>query len=196
VKLANKKNSHPELVEGRKLAMQRDDWRSRRSLLALALLPLAACGFHPLYSEAVQREENPQLAGIIVEPIPDRYGQQLEWELREALNPEGLTVKPLYRLVVGVQVQRIDLGIQRDATSTRGRVDAYATLTLADVNTGRKIYASRAQSTSAFNILQDGYASEVAEEDARTRTARDLTDQIRLRLVLFLRDRPTTPVKS
>jgi hypothetical protein len=65
----------------------------RRSMLALALLPLAACGFHPLYSEAVQRDENPQLAGIIVSQIPDRYGQQLELALREALNPEGLSVK-------------------------------------------------------------------------------------------------------
>jgi LPS-assembly lipoprotein len=176
--------------------MQRHHWRSRRSLLALALLPLAACGFHPLYSEAVQREENPQLAGIIVEPIPDRYGQQLELALRESLNPEGLTVKPLYRLVVGVQVQRIDLGIQRDATSTRARVDAYATLTLVDARSNRKIYVSRTQSTSDFNILQDGYAAEVAEEDARARTVRDLTDQIRLRLALFLRDRPTAPLKS
>jgi LPS-assembly lipoprotein len=193
---AKRKIPHYELVEGRKLAMQRHHWCSRRSLLALGLLPLAACGFHPLYSEAVQREENPQLAGIIVEPIPDRYGQQLELALREALNPEGLNVKPLYRLVVGVQVQRIDLGIQRDATSTRGRVEAYATLTLVDVKTHRRIYASRTQSTSAFNVLQDAYAAEVAEEDARTRTVQDLTDQIRLRLALFLRDRPTAPINS
>jgi LPS-assembly lipoprotein len=172
-----------------------DRW-PRRSLLALALLPLAACGFHPLYSEAVQRQENPQLAGIMVTPIPDRYGQQLELALREALNPEGLTVKPLYRLDVGVQIQRIDLGIQRDASSARGRINAYATLSLFDVATNRQIYVSRTQSTSAFNILQDGYAAEVAEEDARTRTVRDLTDQIRLRLALFLRDRPTAPLKS
>jgi LPS-assembly lipoprotein len=176
--------------------MQPHHWRSRRSLLALGLLPLAACGFHPLYSEAVQRKENPKLAGIIVEPIPDRYGQQLELALREALNPKGLDVKPLYRLVVGVRVQRIDLGIQRDATSTRGRVEAYATLTLVDVKTNHEIYASRTQSTSAFNILQDGYAAEVAEEDARARTVHDLTDQIRLRLALFLRDRPTVPLNS
>jgi LPS-assembly lipoprotein len=178
------------------LALKRHHWRSRRNLLALALLPLAACGFHPLYSKAVQREENPQLAGIIVVPIADRYGQQLELALREALNPEGLDVKPLYQLVVGVNVTRIDLGIQRDASSTRGRIDAYATLTLVDVKTSRKIYTSLAQSTSAFNILQDGYAAEVAEEDARTRTVRDLTDQIRLRLALFLRDRRTVPLKS
>jgi LPS-assembly lipoprotein len=168
----------------------------RRSLLALALLPLAACGFHPLYSEAVQREENPQLAGIIVSQIPDRYGQQLELALREALNPEGLRVKPLYRLNIGVTVQRIDLGIQRDASSTRGRINAYATFTLYDVTTNHQIYVSRTQSTSAFNILQDAFAAEVAEEDARTRTVRDLTDQIRLHLALFLRNRPTAPLKS
>jgi LPS-assembly lipoprotein len=176
--------------------MCRHHWRIRWSLLALALLPLAACGFHPLYSEAVQRQENPRLAGVIVSPIPDRYGQELELSLRESLNPEGLTVKPLYRLIVNVQVQRIDLGIQRDASSTRGRINAFAALTLVDVKTGRQIYVSRTQSTSAFNILQDGYAAEVAEEDARTRTVRDLADQIRLRLALFLRDRPTTPLKS
>jgi LPS-assembly lipoprotein len=168
----------------------------RRTLLALALLPLAACGFHPLYSEAVQRQASPQLAGIIVTQIPDRYGQQLELALREALNPEGLSVKPLYRLDVGIQVQRIDLGIQRDASSTRGRINAYATLTLYDIKTNRQIYTSRTQSTSAFNILQDAFAAEVAEEDARTRTVHDLSDQISLRLALFLRNRPTAPLKS
>jgi LPS-assembly lipoprotein len=192
------KKIHPylESVERRKLASQRHHWRSRRSLLALALLPLAACGFHPLYSEAVRRQENPQLAGIVVDPIPDRYGQQLELALREALNPEGLTVKTLYRLTVGVQVQHIDLGIQRDASSTRGRINVYAVLSLIDAKTGRRIYGSSTQSTSAYNILQDGYAAEVAEEDARTRTVRDLADQIRMRLTLFLRDRPTAPLTS
>jgi LPS-assembly lipoprotein len=176
--------------------MCRHHWRIRWSLLALALLPLAACGFHPLYSEAVQRQENPRLAGVIVSPIPDRYGQELELSLRESLNPEGLTVKPLYRLIVNVQVQRIDLGIQRDASSTRGRINAFAALTLVDVKTGRQIYVSRTQSTSAFNILQDGFAAEVAEQDARARTVRDLADQIHMRLALFLRDRPTAPLAS
>jgi LPS-assembly lipoprotein len=176
--------------------MQRHHWRSRRSLLALALLPLAACGFHPLYSEAEQRHDNPLLAGIIVSQIPNRYGQQLELALREALNPEGLTVKPLYRLDVGLIVQRVDLGIQRDASSTRGRINAYATLTLLDTKSGHQIYRSQTQSNAAFNILQDGFAAEVAEDDARTRTVRDLAEQIRMRLALFLRDRQTASLKS
>lgn len=153
-------------------------------------LALGGCGFQPLYSEAVDEREEPALAGIIVEPIPDRYGQELELSLREALNPEGLAVKPRFRLKVTVISTREDLGIQRDASSTRGRVDVYATLYLYELPSGKQIYTSRTQSTSAFNILQDAYAAQVAEDDARTRTVRDLTQEIRTRLVLFLRDRP------
>jgi LPS-assembly lipoprotein len=163
---------------------------SRRSLLGLALLPLAGCGFHPLYSEAVRRREDPELASILIAPIKDRYGQELELALREELNPEGLDVKPRYQLRVGVTTIRSDLGIQRDASSTRARIDAYATLILTEFPGGKRIYTSRTQSTSAFNILEDGYAAQVAEEDARTRTVRDLAEEIRTRLALFLRDQP------
>lgn len=167
------------------------DRLSRRALLAAALLPLAGCGFHPLYGEATQRRENPELASIVVQPIRDRYGQQLELALREALNPQGLDVKPRFELEVGVTTIRSDLGIQRDASSTRARIDAYATVYLSEFPGGKRIYTSRAQSTSAFNILQDGYAAQVAEEDARTRTVRELADEIRTRLALFLRDQLT-----
>lgn len=163
---------------------------SRRAVLALPLAALAGCGFHPLYGEAFERTESPELAGIVVAPISDRYGQQLELELREALNPEGLAVKPLYRLQVSVITSRLDLGIQRDASSTRGRIDAYVTFILFEVATNKQIYASRTQSTSAFNIQQDAYAAQVAEDDARTRTVRDLAREIRTRLALFLRDQP------
>ena len=162
---------------------------SRRLAFALLLLPLAGCGFHPLYGEAAQLREAPELAGVVVAPIPDRYGQELELSLREALNPEGLEVKPRYRLQVVILSTRSDLGIQRDASATRGRVDVYATFTLLELPAGKQIYASRAQSTSAFNILQDAYAAQIAEDDARSRTVTDLTNEIRTRLLLFLRDR-------
>ena len=58
---------------------------------------------------------------------------------------------------------------------------------LTDFKTGKSVYTSRTQSTSSFNILQDAYAAQVAEEDARTRTVRDLTAEIRTRLALFVR---------
>jgi LPS-assembly lipoprotein len=160
---------------------------SRRALLSLLLLPLGGCGFHPLYGEETLAADEPALAAIVVLPIPDRIGQQLELSLREALNPHGISVEPRYRLATRLVQIGANLGIQRDATSTRGRVDVYVTMILTDFKTGKSVYSSRSQSTSSFNILQDAYAAQVAEEDARTRTVRDLTAEIRTRLALFVR---------
>ncbi len=129
-------------------------------------------------------------------PIRNRVGQQLELSLREVLNPQGLAVKERYKLYVTLQVTRVDLGIQADNTSVRGRVDAYAGLRLVLIEGNKTAYTSRAQSTADFNIPEDAYAAEVAEEDARTRTVRDLTAEIRTRLSLFLRDLPKAAQKS
>ncbi len=159
---------------------------SRRGLLA-STLALGACGFHPLYGDERAAVDEPALAAIRVLPIAERLGQQLELELREALNPQGERTKTLYNLVTLLTQARVDLGIQRDASSTRGRVDVYATITLTDAKSSKVIYTGRVQSTSSFNILTDGYAAQVAEDDARARTVRDLTAEIRTRLTLVLR---------
>ncbi len=165
-------------------------WWSRRALLPLLLLlPLGACGFRPLYAEREEASSEPALATIKVLPIKDRIGQMLEMSLRESFNPRGIAVDPRYTLSVTLAVSRFDLGIQRDASATRGRVDVYATIQLADAQSGKAVYNSRAQSTSSFNILDDAYAAQVAEDDARARTVRDLSDEIRTRMALFLRSR-------
>ena len=162
---------------------------SRRAMLALGLLPLAGCGFHPLYAKSQEAEYEPELAAIKVAPIADRIGQQLELSLREAFNPRGVDVEPRYTLNITLILSRIDLGIQRDASATRGRVDVTAAIILADSSTAKILYQSRTKSTSSFNVVDDAYASHIAEDDARTRTVRDLTDEIRTRLAFYLRQR-------
>ena len=172
------------------MSCSRSSHPSRRRLLALLMLPLAGCGFHPLYAEREEAANEPALAAIKVLPIRDRIGQQLEWSLREALNPSGLAVEPRFDLTVALQLTRVDLGIQRDASSTRGRVDANALFTLREIKTGRILISqSQVRSTSSFNILQDAYAAQVSEDDARTRTVRDVTAEIRTRLALYMRER-------
>jgi LPS-assembly lipoprotein len=161
---------------------------SRRAILLPLLALLGGCGFHPLYGESAQASYEPELATIRVMPIPDRIGQQLAMSLRDALNPSGEPVPQRYNLSIALVTSEADLGIQRDASATRGRVDVYATFQLSDSRTGKPVYHGRTQTTSAYNIVNDAFAAEMADEDARSRTVRDLTDEIRLRLSLFLRD--------
>lgn len=160
---------------------------SRRAFAALLVLALAGCGFHPLYSEREEAIDEPALAAIKVLPIKDRIGQMLEFALRESFNPRGVSVATRYRLAITLRVSRYDLGLQRDASSSRARVDVTAIFVLADANSGESIYRGSTATTSAFNITDDAYAAQVAEEDARARTVRDLSDEIRTRLSLFLR---------
>ena len=152
----------------------------------LFLLLLGGCGFHPLYAENALADDEPALATVKVLPIKDRIGQMLELSLRASFNPRSMVVEPRYRLAVALIVTRVDLGIQRDATATRGRVDVQASIQLLDAKDGKPAYTSHAQSTAEFNILNDAYAAEVAEEDARARTVRDLSEEIRARVALFL----------
>jgi LPS-assembly lipoprotein len=161
---------------------------SRRALLALPLLPLlSGCGFHPMYSEEEAEIVDPVLAAVSVLPIPNRDGQKLSFLLREKLNPDGVSAKKIYELQVTMSLTRLDLGIQRDATSIRGRIDLRAAIALRDINTHRVLYSSNAYSSSDFSILEDAYAAQVGEDDARERTLRDMSNEIRLRLAIFLR---------
>jgi len=156
--------------------------------LLLLMLPLAACGFHPLYAESRRAADEPALAAIAVQPIADRMGQQLELSLREQLNPRGLSVEHRYRLSVTLYVSRADLGIQRDATATRGQVNVTANIVLADAKTAKVLYRGSAHSLSAFNVVNDAFAAQVAQDDSDSRAVRDLADEIRTRLAIFLQE--------
>jgi LPS-assembly lipoprotein len=159
-------------------------WSRRTLLLALAAAPLAGCGFHPLYGGQTAGEYDPLLASIKVEPIRDRDGQLLELALRERLNPRGVDVQQRYTLGVALTLVREDLGIQRNATSTRAEILADADYTIN--GQGLRI-AGRSHTVSAFNLQNDAWAATVAENDARERAIDQLADAIVTQLTLWAR---------
>src|SRR5215472_15749365 len=154
--------------------------------LLLLMLPLAACGFHPLYAESRRAADEPALAAIKVMPIADRMGQQLVLSLREQFNPHGVSLETRYQLSVTLAVSRADLGIQRDATATRGQVNVTAIMVLADAKTSKVLYRGSAHSLSAFNVVNDAFAAQVAQDDSDSRAVRDLATEIRTRIAIFL----------
>ena|SRR5689334_15566576 len=173
----------------------RDDgigWSRGKALWCIALLllmlPLAACGFHPLYGESRRVADAPALAAIKVLPIADRIGQQLELSLREQFNPRGLSLEPRYNLSITLAIARADLGIQRDATATRGQVSVTASMVLADAKTAKVLYRGAVHSLSSFNVVNDAFSAQVAQDDSDTRAMRDLADEIHTRVAIFLQE--------
>ena len=159
-------------------------------VLALFALSLSACGWEPLYSDATMERAAPQLAAIKVQPIKDHIGQLLEWSLREGFNPDGLEAKQKYALHVVLTIRQTNQGVEINNAATRGMINATAEFSLTTLDNKKTLYRSRTQSLTDFNILDDAYASQVAQGDAEKRAVRDISDEIQTRLTLFLRDNP------
>jgi LPS-assembly lipoprotein len=161
----------------------------RLAWLAIPLLlssALSGCGWAPLYADPASGPADAALRAVRVAPIAERIGQKLELGLRESLNPSGESAKQRYLLRTTLIVQRTDLGILTQGAGTRGRLDVFADYILNDIVSGAQLTAGRSHVAESFDILANGYANVVAEDDARTRAIEELRRDLVERLTLFL----------
>lgn len=159
-----------------------------RLLLCLAV---AGCGYHPLYGQhgADNASVVDEMALIRIEAIPDRIGQQMYNMLRERLNPYGKPEEPKYALSVAITETRENLFLERDETATRANLTLKASFILRRLDDSSVVVTGSSRSVSSYDILSSQFASVVSQEDARERTARAISDDIRTRLALALQPR-------
>ena len=168
------------------------DSTRRRFLTAASLFLLGAglegCGFQPLYGQRNEEGESKvagDLGQILILPIGHRAGQQLHNYLRDRINPSGQPAKPDYALSVQLSERIDELGIELDATATRARLTMIAEYALLKLPDQKPVFRSVARFTNSFDILEDPYATQVAEFDARNQSLVALSDQMRLRLAAY-----------
>jgi hypothetical protein len=164
------------------------------TLLALGLSTLAGCGgWVPLYADPVSVPADESLREISVAPISERIGQNLAWALRESLNPTGIPTPQKYVLRTTLLTARSALGVQSYGLGTVGKLDIYATYTLADGKTNAALLTATSHVAESFDILANEYAAIVAEEDAGTRAVEELRRDILTQLTIFMRHRAAAP---
>jgi len=171
----------------------------RRRLLALVLcapLLLGACGFHPLYEQHHESGFDADLATVKVGLIPNRIGQELAISLRDTFNPDGKSVPTRYLLEVNLVTQRQDLGIRADATAVRSEMIVLAYYKMTDVNSHQQVVSGSTRATSAFDVGNDGYATQVAQQNAVERALEEVADDLRERITLYIRSHRTTASRS
>ncbi|MBN8899053.1 MAG: hypothetical protein J0H35_12855, partial [Rhodospirillales bacterium] len=96
----------------------------RRLLLGAAMLPLAGCGFQPVYMPTASGKPGPaarELSAINVGIIPDRSGQLLRQALQARLADDGGTPQH-YDLAVSFGIVSDVIGIQANNLATRVRL--------------------------------------------------------------------------
>jgi len=174
--------------------------------LATAAPLLSACGWKPLYGNASTGPSgtatvDAHLAGVAIkEPFWERdaapFGelseagrakydartsQILHNALRDGMNPYGQPGAPAYTLAI-----KLSESITRTLTADEGdarREDLVlkASFLLSDLK-GTQLLKDGARSIISYTVLQDPYTDLEARNDARDRTARQLAEQIKLRI--------------
>ena len=149
---------------------------------------LAGCGYHPLYGRhgADNASSVDEMALIRIEAIPDRIGQQMYNMLRERLNPYGKPEQPKYALSIALTETHENLFLEKDETATRANLTLKASFILRRLDDNSIVVSGSSRSVGSYDILSSQFASVVSEEDARERTARAISDDIRTRLALAL----------
>ena len=163
----------------------------RAVLLGSALVAALALGgcLQPMYGKFAEggADMQSELQAIAIEPIPERMGHYLGDDLIFDLNGTGSHVTPKYRLYVTlsetVQSPLIDTvtGIASSAT-----VIVNADYRLVRAGTGLPVTSGHAFVFKSYDRNSERYGNIRAARDAEIHDAKQLSDQLRIRLAAVL----------
>ena len=173
---------------------------SRREILKSVLLagaaaavaaPLAGCGFRPMYGNASTVSTSsggrvdPQMAGIRIDAIANREGQQLHNALRDRFNPLGQPAESAYTLAVNLTIRTYGALTKSDLSATRRNVELNAFYSLRD-GTDNVVMTDFSVITTGFDEFDDPLNDISAYEDSVRRGLLQLAEQIRTRVAVFM----------
>lgn len=157
-----------------------------RRLAALFLaLPLAACGFQPLYGDVGVASN---LAAIDVVAPEGRAGYLIRESLDDAFagRPAGPAA---YRMDLALNEVRVPRGLRVDNVATRYEMTLTANYRLTELATGAVVKTGTAASTVTYDSADQPYASIAAQQDSQARAAAETARRIQLELAAWFAQR-------
>lgn len=162
----------------------------RAVCVAFVTLTLVGCGFRPLYAVGTTPDGmSTYFNQVFVEPIPGRQGVHLRNQLLDAMTPEGTPSNAAYQLNVQLKDQKEGLAIQENTQITRYNYTLNAKFELKDSVTGKVLDKGTSRAIAAYNVVDSQFGTQSAERDAQERAAREVGEDIRLRLGLYFENR-------
>ena len=158
------------------------------ALLAGAL-PLAGCGFTPLYATPAL---TPALASVeAVLPGTSRTGFLLKEQLGQQFARD--TDEPAhYRLTLTLTEARYPRGVRVNNVANRYELDVNASYSLTDAATAKVLYTGASSVEVSYDSADPPYAGVAANQDGEQRAAAQMAIQIRLALARYF-ERQATP---
>ncbi|MGQ0740935.1 MAG: LPS assembly lipoprotein LptE [Alphaproteobacteria bacterium] len=157
-----------------------------RFLISAALLvPLAACGFHPLYGKIGGKSADVTFQSIYVEAIPERVGYQLRSNLLDLFDAPSAPQGAMYRLRIELRSDEKGLALEETAAVTRYSYRLAARYRLTRAGSTDVLKKGVVYSLTSYDVVQSPYATVVAERDAQDRAAQDIAERLRTELAVY-----------
>ena len=156
----------------------------RTALLLLALMPLSACGLHPLYAGGSGSAVASTLRSVTVAPIAGQSGWLVRNKLVDRLGEAGEGT-PAYRLDVILDDNITAFGLRSDRAATQERRTLRARYQLVDLRNGQVVLDATAGSDAGIDIVSSEYATVAAEQTALENLADIVADQITARVGVY-----------
>lgn len=170
---------------------------SLRVLLAVCCLSLSGCGFKPLYGDHSVGAESAVSSGVEIANIPDREGQRLRNLLIDRMYLKGRPADAPYLLTVTpLKTSLTNLGIRKDATSTRAMLQVSATIKLTERATNTVVLEREVRSVGGYNQLDNQFATLVSKQSVTDHMLEELSDSIVTELALYFTRAGTQPEKT
>ncbi len=152
--------------------------RLARFAMPLLLLPLAACGFTPLYATPGL---TPSLAEVDVVTPQNRVGYLLQEQLADELGHRA-GVAPRYQLTCTARQIRIPRGVRVNNVANRYEMNLTVNYILRTAGGTRVLLQGAAPVIVEYDSPDAPYAGVTAERDGEERAANQAAIQIRLAL--------------
>ncbi len=165
------------------------------------VLPLAGCGFHPLY-ETPDAASGTASAGVIaslsqidVGLMPDRSGQVLREALEADLQRAGAPSFYRYHLNVQNSVAVQSIGVQPDSSNSAVRYFATLSWSLApEGNRSVPLASGTAEATDSINEVDNQlFALSLQSDKLQRDLSRELAAQVTEELAIYFRKHPAAP---
>lgn len=167
--------------------------RNIKFVLIAVSFALASCGYTPVHGVKSKNSAPGQfsvLTAVSLTSVKEgtkvrdtRVAQRVENELLDLLPPAGSKTTSLAVTVnrsVGNQT------LQQDTSVTRKVLNLSAQITLRNLETGVVVLQNSVLSSASFNTPRDPYATLIAEQDAESRAAKILAENIITQVSVFL----------
>ncbi len=159
----------------------------RWALPVLVCMPVAGCGFHPLYGSGSVSADAHMPDIFVANIVAGRPGQLLRQALQQRLAGSSEASPQGYTLRVSLALNDEAIGIHGDNTSARTRIIGRANWALSSVAASPVSLASGSAITvDGFNVIETQYFESImATDTTNERVADNLADSIRTQLATW-----------